>query len=906
MNASVPRTDRRSKDLPSRGVSTERLRRGACACAALAALLAVACHRGTDGPGDNTAVNKVSVSMSAPQLLVGGETQATAILVDAQGDTITGRVPVWSSLTPAVVSVTATGVVTGLQAGLGAVRAASGTATGDAQIVVKNPSAGSITFSRDTATIAIPGGSTQLIATVLDSSAKLIPNPSIVWQSSAPLIAAVNSTGLVTGVAVGSAAITATIDAQSAQATINVTLTPNPNAPLIVSVSSEPLRPGGTVTVVGNNFAPTPAGNVVVVDGVPVTVNASTVNALSLTLPTSFSCAPSHPVFIQVTANGSIGGGGSTLQAANPRTLAVGQSVIVTDPAQVRCNELALTGGRYAVSVYNAYRSTVTPTSNGAVSLTVRGAVPAAAAGTATASASAAPSAPVPPRKQDVWTGQLPRFGGAEFELARRMQRARDADRRHAQLLEQNMEFLRVHAGAIRAHLAASRIQPPSAISSQVVTVGNITTVKVPNLNASNFCVTNTAIGVRTVYVGQHAIVVEDTTTVFAGGPTLAGQMDNYYQQLGQEFDNVMYPIELANFGNPFVMDAQLGNLGKIVMVFSPRVNDTAEGSILGFMVSCDFAPVTAAPSSNLGEYFYAAVPTNSALGYFDTDTRDSWLRQMRPTIIHEVKHITAFAGRISHNLALEDLSWEEGMARNAEELYARTIYGTQAKQNTGYAASIGCDVRYGTAAPPCANRPLLMLRHFDALYSYLGSPELVSMLGRTYTQDFTFYASAWSVERWANDLFSSNEGQFLKDWTLSSVTGVANLEQRTGQSWEQSLGEWSLAMFTDDLPGFTPANPHLRFLSWNLHDVWLGMCTDLGPCANPNNTSQLYPSSSPFNPHTFSFGNFSVNLTTLVGGAFAIFDLSGLQSAKQLIELRSVNGGDPPSTVRIAIVRIQ
>ena len=59
-------------------------------------------------------------------------------------------------------------------------------------------------------------------------------------------------------------------------------------------------------------------------------------------------------MFIQVTANGTIGGGGSTLQVANPRTLAVGQSVVITDPAQVRCNELDLTGGRYAVSVYNA------------------------------------------------------------------------------------------------------------------------------------------------------------------------------------------------------------------------------------------------------------------------------------------------------------------------------------------------------------------------------------------------------------------------------------------------------------------------------------------------------------------------------------------------------------------------
>ena len=136
-----------------------------------------------------------------------------------------------------MLGVTSTGEVTGLQAGIGTVRATAGAVTGDAQIVVRNPSAGSITFSRDTATIAIPGGATQLIATVRDSSGNPIANPSIVWQSSAPLIATVNPAGLVIGVAVGSATITAAVDAQSASARINVTLAPNPNAPLIVSVT---------------------------------------------------------------------------------------------------------------------------------------------------------------------------------------------------------------------------------------------------------------------------------------------------------------------------------------------------------------------------------------------------------------------------------------------------------------------------------------------------------------------------------------------------------------------------------------------------------------------------------------------------------------------------------------------
>jgi hypothetical protein len=353
----------------------------------------------------------------------------------------------------------------------------------------------------------------------------------------------------------------------------------------------------------------------------------------------------------------------------------------------------------------------------------------------------------------------------------------------------------------------------------------------------------------------------------------------------------------LANFGDPLAMDAKLGGLGKVVMVFSPRVNGNAEGSILGFVVSCDFSPSSAAPSSNFGEYLYGAVPTSTAGGYSNPATVASWLREIRPTVIHEVKHIAAYAARFN-SLAPEDLAWEEGMARNAEELYARTFYANaSAKQNIGYAASMGCDVQYQTGAPPCADRPDLMLRHFDALYTYLQAPGSVSMLGPASTDDFTFYASAWAVERWANDVFGATESQFLQSWMTSVPTGVLNLEARTGQAWEQSLGEWSLAMYSGSIPGFIPTSPHLRFPSWNLSDIWQGMNAGF---------PTLYPSANPFNPFRETFGNFSANLTSLVGGGFAMFDISGSQPSRQLIQIQSPTGGDPPATIRLAIVRIQ
>src|SRR5438552_2286110 len=134
-------------------------------------------------------------------------------------------------------------------------------------------------------------------------------------------------------------------------------------------------------------------------------------------------------------------------------------------------------------------------------------------------------------------------------------------------------------------------------------------------------------------------------------------------------------------------------------------------------------------------------------------------------------------------------------MARTAEELYARTFYGTQGGGNVGYAASVGCDIRYLGGVPPCADRPVLMLRHFDAMYSYLSAPEIYTPLGRTFSGDAIFYSSAWSILRWANDHFGVSEAQFLRDFTAGSLTGVANFEARTGRPWEESLGEWSLAL---------------------------------------------------------------------------------------------------------------
>ena len=866
-----------------------------------AVLFAAACGGG-DKPIAVSPVKSVTVALGSPQITVGSTTQATATLLDAQGLPIIDRQPVWSSLTPAVVSVSAAGLVTGLQAGAATVRATAGAVSGDIAIVVLNPAAASISLSVVSDTLFVPRGALQVIAAVKDSSGHSIQSPTIFWQSSAPLIATVNATGLVSAVAAGTAIISASTDGQTAQHTLFVKVTPTANAPVITSITPTTLlKPGGTYQLIGTGFGATTAANAVVVDGVPVTVTAATTTQLSITLPVGgFSCDPSRSTFVQITTGGLIGGGSASLQTAILRNLAPSQSVIVSTAAEVRCNEIELTGGRYVISVYNASRSSVTPNAPGTVSVTVRGATALSSAAAALA-ATRAPAPAFAATAKMRWNGGVPLIGSAAYTMAEEIRRARLNEQSHAMILQRSLDGFRNNPPAARtANAARSVLIPGGAPRAQVSTVGAITSLKVPDLDATNFCISSKAVNVRTVYVGAHTIIVEDTASTYNSAPTLQGQMNSYFQQLGQEFDNTMWPILTANFGNPLAADAQLSNTGKIIMVFTPKVNAMVGGTVLGYVVNCDFNQVSQSPSSNVGEYFYAVVPTSAAALYSNTDTKDFWLRLMRATVIHEVKHITAFGTRLlTLNLPLEELSWEEGMARNAEELYSRTFYGTAAKGNTGYLASLYCDLRFKQSTDPtCFGRPQLMLRAIDNLYTYFGNTEQLTPLGRPFGGEGSFYGSAWSIERWANDLFGTSESQFLKDWMVSPVTGVQNLEARNpGHSWEEMMGEWSLAMYQYDASGFSPTNPHLRFLSWNIPDLFAGLSVDV---------SSLYGRRNPFNPHLQSFGNFGPTTVILNGGGVSYFEINGTQSARQLFEIRGFAGGDPPSTIRVAIARVQ
>jgi uncharacterized protein YjdB len=110
-------------------------------------LAAVACSGG-DAP-HAIPVRDVAVNATNTSLLVGGTTQLTAVVTGTDGNVIPDAQVAWSSVTPAILSVSASGIATALQAGQGTGRATSGGHSGDLAITVRNPPVATIAFDRD-------------------------------------------------------------------------------------------------------------------------------------------------------------------------------------------------------------------------------------------------------------------------------------------------------------------------------------------------------------------------------------------------------------------------------------------------------------------------------------------------------------------------------------------------------------------------------------------------------------------------------------------------------------------------------------------------------------------------------------------------------------------------------------
>ncbi len=148
---------------------------------------------------------------------VGVTQQLTATGLDQLNAPIATGPLTWASNTPAVATVSPTGLVTAVAPGTATITVTGGSVSGTATINVIQLTSVSVTPS--TGSVLIGSGGLQMTASPLDNTGAAFSGATVSWSSSNTAVATVNAAGLVTAVAAGTSTITATATSGSVSVT---------------------------------------------------------------------------------------------------------------------------------------------------------------------------------------------------------------------------------------------------------------------------------------------------------------------------------------------------------------------------------------------------------------------------------------------------------------------------------------------------------------------------------------------------------------------------------------------------------------------------------------------------------------------------------------------------------------
>lgn len=659
-------------------------------------------------------------------------------------------------------------------------------------------------------------------------------------------------------------------------------VTPATPAPLVVDrlLAADTLRPGAVVVIEGSGFATGPFDNIVKIGTAAASVVVATPTRLEIRLPQagSFPCVATGPQPLSITSDNRTAIRSVTVAVARRVSLEPGQSLNMLESSGNWCTELVVPSGesaRYTMAVINTSQN---------ASLVSGFTVRAASTGTA------APQ-----------LGSMMAVTGGAFSAAP-LNTAAGARTAHTQSAGAELETLLANDHAHSAHLTrenqrVAAVRPAAlawheantvrsdggrvALSRAMMTVGQVVQLKA----MYSSCNAASTITARVVYAGTRAVVLEDVSS------SSARTMDAEYRAIGEEFDQVQYPLLASQIGNPLALSETMSGDSRVSMLFTRYVNDSVPNTS-GFVTACNLYPRTTFANSNEDELFYARVPHAG-------ESPAAWRRSMRSTVMHEAKHLAAFAERLARGVAFEEPWLEEATARIAEELYGRTFSApfseagsatsAQWRANTGWAQSLHCEVYQ------CGDRPLVMWKHFPALHDYFQGVDSLSPLGGASDRDVSYYASGWSLVRWALDHYAANEGEFLRALVRGAGgSGMNALVQRTGRPVEELLAEWSLANAVDDRAGFTPARSTLSFPSWNLPQMMSGLSALNGARFSAN----------PLRVRNIS-GDSQVGVSQLRGFSASYLEAEVRKGGSQIVELRGAGGGAVPGSIRMAVVRV-
>ena len=817
---------------------------------------------GTTNPGGT--VTRVEITAPSSTMEVGQNMQVTVRYFDASSSQLNGRTIAYSTSNSAIATVSTSGLVTAAAPGAVTITATVDGVQGNLALNVTQVPVFFILITPATPSVR-QGETITLTAQPQNSIGQPITGRQITWSSANTARATISLAGVVTGVSAGTVYIRAATEGHVDSVNLRVRSLATPS---ITGTSSVTLVPGGTGSITGTNFGATIAENEVLINGVGASITSATTTSVTFSVPakTQLPCTATGPAQVALVANGDTALTTMFLKVATEFSLAVGQSLLLTEEADLVCNEFTGTGAKYLITAFNHANHAGVRTSFRLIGSAAAGVAAGVVQTGPAVSAVARTALPDDPITRHLRVHST--FMSQERQLARQLGSPRIRERL-------------ARRGALRSQAA---IAPPA--------VGEQRTYRMRQTISS--AATYDEVPFRVVYSGTKLVILEDNAS------PRAGQMDAEYVRLGEEFDNTMYGM-LSEFGDPLVVDSALDNNGRMLALFSPRVNNYVfngrTNQILGFVTLCDFFERIDCPSSNVGELFYALVPDQAA-GW----TIANWRRAIRGTLIHEAKHVASYAWRYYFNASEIEETWlEEATAQAASELWARNMYQRGVKQDLGWADGPQCD--YAPPGGACPDPAEGILHHFGWLYDHYAALDSKSILDDPFGSiDPVIYGSSWSFVRYVADVFSPSEGALFSALNkVQNDAGVSNVVSKTGKPFSELLGMFSLASTADNYPGVTITDPKLRLASWNSRDLFSNMSANITSGGAP-----AFPLPWPLMTRQVSFGSFNSVVDQLRGGGWVAWELSGTQSGPQALAVRSSEGATAPSLIGMTILRVQ
>jgi hypothetical protein len=371
-----------------------------------------------------------------------------------------------------------------------------------------------------------------------------------------------------------------------------------------------------------------------------------------------------------------------------------------------------------------------------------------------------------------------------------------------------------VERSALTPRFAAARAwsaaRVPSLPTSQAI--GDLVTV---NVNATTPCASPVYHAARVVAIGTRALVLNDTLNPKPGFTTAD------YQRYAARFDTLIYPLDVAAFGEPTDIDKN----GHIAILFTRAVNELTERNAFSYVGGLTFsrdlfpqigtARAQACPSSNEGEYVYLMTPDPSGTingnqrtnGFVDTNTT--------AVMAHELVHLINASRKLYVNTAAPkfELKWlDEGLAHVAEELLFYRESGLTPRSNlTVFNLTATSRIRNLYVADMSANTS--RYREFLAASS--------SSSPYRFGDELTTRGASWSLLRYLADRKGAADGDVWSRLVNNSAVGVANLQAVFGNDVASLVRDWSASLSVDDVEA---AAPELQQKSWNWHSVYGGV----------------------------------------------------------------------------------